>query len=353
MQNQPPASTGKVYEMLWDCRFCGTKKLLGKTHRFCPNCGGQQDPSWRYFPSDAEKVAVQDHVYVGADKICKACKSLNSAIAEFCGNCGAPLSDAPQAALVGNREKAEGESFETENLKERQQATAAEFITPKPAPRKGMSIPMLVLLVAIPLIIGGAIFALTRTRSAAAYVTGHHWERTIQILSLQPVPSKGNCDLLPLGAYNVDQRYEQVGSHRVPDGQECRTKQIDQGDGTFREEEQCTTTYRDEPDYGYVCYYVVNTWLPSREARAEGDKSTSLVWPDTNIRNSGCLIIGCEQEGSRSEQYVLTFKGDGDRTFECPVSYDLWNESNIERGFNIEVGQILKDFRCNTLKPVS
>jgi len=55
--------------MLWDCEFCGTKKLLGKTHRFCPNCGAQQDPKARYFPSDEEKVAVKDHVYVGVDKI--------------------------------------------------------------------------------------------------------------------------------------------------------------------------------------------------------------------------------------------------------------------------------------------
>src|SRR5215813_11562089 len=126
MQNQPvppgQQSGAKVYEMQWDCRFCGTKKLLGKTHRFCPNCGGQQDPTWRYFPSDAEKVAVQDHVYVGADRICPACKTLNSANAEFCGNCGSPMTKAAEAKKVGERQHAEGQAFETENLKERQKA---------------------------------------------------------------------------------------------------------------------------------------------------------------------------------------------------------------------------------------
>jgi hypothetical protein len=34
--------SGKTYEMLWDCRYCGTKKLLGKTHRQGPECGGEQ-----------------------------------------------------------------------------------------------------------------------------------------------------------------------------------------------------------------------------------------------------------------------------------------------------------------------
>src|SRR5687768_8288081 len=115
-------SDGNVYEMLWDCKFCGTKKLLGKTHRFCPNCGGQQDPSCRYFPADAEKVAVQDHVYVGADKICPACQSVSAASAEFCGNCGSPLDKAASAQTLGERKAGEGKTFEADNLKERQQA---------------------------------------------------------------------------------------------------------------------------------------------------------------------------------------------------------------------------------------
>ena len=29
-----------VFEMLWDCSYCSAKKLLGLTHRHCPNCGG-------------------------------------------------------------------------------------------------------------------------------------------------------------------------------------------------------------------------------------------------------------------------------------------------------------------------
>ena len=45
----------KTYEMMWDCGFCGSSKLLGKTHRYCPGCGAAQDPSTRYFPPEEEK----------------------------------------------------------------------------------------------------------------------------------------------------------------------------------------------------------------------------------------------------------------------------------------------------------
>ena len=34
----------KTYEMMWDCPYCGTKHLLGLTHRHCPNCGAARSP---------------------------------------------------------------------------------------------------------------------------------------------------------------------------------------------------------------------------------------------------------------------------------------------------------------------
>ena len=43
----------KVYE-LWACRYCGSRKLLGKSHRHCPSCGAPQQNAPRYFPADAE-----------------------------------------------------------------------------------------------------------------------------------------------------------------------------------------------------------------------------------------------------------------------------------------------------------
>ena len=64
-----------TYQMLWDCPYCGTPKLLALDHKHCPACGGAQDPTRRYFPKDDEKIAVEGHVFVGKDKICGACEA--------------------------------------------------------------------------------------------------------------------------------------------------------------------------------------------------------------------------------------------------------------------------------------
>ncbi len=358
MDNRPssiptPQNGAKTYEMQWDCKFCGTKKLLGKTHRFCPNCGAQQDPTWRYFPADSEKVAVQDHVYVGADIICKACQTLNSGKAEFCGSCGAPLTDAARAKQGATRVKGESESFAAEDLQKRQlpnQVPALAASKPAAKKRGGILNKWVIIAVVIVAVIIGAVFALTRTKNATAYVTGYKWDRSISIDVMQPVHNKTTCDSMPAFAYNVSRNYEQVDTKQVADGQTCQTKQIDQGDGTFREEQQCQTKYRSEPVMGYMCTFVTNQWVGSSPVVASGDKTTTVEWPQTNI-TSNCSAIGCKRESGRSETYTLMFKGDGDRPFECKVAYDLWQSTPIEKGFDVEVGTLLHNFICSSLKP--
>ena len=51
-------STEGVYEMFWDCAFCGTTALLGVTNRHCPNCGAPQDETRRYFPPPGKEVVA-------------------------------------------------------------------------------------------------------------------------------------------------------------------------------------------------------------------------------------------------------------------------------------------------------
>ncbi len=106
-------SDSNVYEMLWDCQFCGAKGNLGLSHRFCPNCGAPQNPDSRYYPSDEEKVAVHDHVFVGVDVTCPACNELNSAAAEFCGQCGSPLTEGARAKTLSSETASAGQAFQS------------------------------------------------------------------------------------------------------------------------------------------------------------------------------------------------------------------------------------------------
>ncbi len=104
----------RTYQMLWDCPSCGTCKLLGLTHRFCPNCGAPQDPTLRYFPPQDEAIAVEDHPLVGPDWRCSGCDAPNHARATFCGACGAPRSGDRPVALRHDVVSTSGAAFQGE-----------------------------------------------------------------------------------------------------------------------------------------------------------------------------------------------------------------------------------------------
>lgn len=350
-------SDEKVYEMLWDCKYCGTTKLLGKTHRFCPNCGAAQDPDTRYFPSDAEKVAVQDHQYVGADKICAACNALNSALAQFCGQCGSPMDKAAIARRLSDQSRAENEMFESSGsrdlAKERFDAEMQRIgVQPTPGAKTGLPNLVKIGLVAlVAVIVIGVLAALFWKREAAFSVAGHTWERVIEIERFKPRYESSWCDGMPFDAYGVSRELRQRSSRQVPDGQDCRVVRSDRSDGTFVERTECTTRYRDEPIYDDYCYYTVNRWDYERAVRAQGSSLADVpVWPQADIRQAG-TCIGCEREGRRSETYKVTLRGDDNRTYICAVPFERWQAMPVESTWKLDVGVITGQPDCGSLEP--
>lgn len=341
-----------VYEMLWDCKFCGTEKLLGKTHKFCPSCGAGQDPEWRYFPSDEEKIAVKDHVFVGADKTCPACSSLVAGNVEFCTRCGAPQTDAAQVKLLNNRTRTMAESFAREDRDARQVAEARGLNVKQPEVKKGLPWWGYALIGGGVLLIGFILFAVFAKRDAVGTVESFAWERTINIEEFRAVPGRSVCTSMPFDAYGVSRSYEQVGSRSVPDGEDCSMRQVDQGDGTFRQQRVCTTRYREEPVMDYVCSYLVNRWTNSRVAKSTGDKSVVLTWPATNLKCGGTgSSLGCERESARNEQYILNLRASGEKKYSCGVPFTMWDSARIEQAFEFKVGMVFDNPDCSTVKP--
>lgn len=351
-------SEHKVYEMLWDCKYCGTKKLLGKTHRFCPNCGAAQDPDTRYFPSDDEKVAVEDHEYFGEDKICPACSTLNSAKTEFCVQCGSPLTDAARARKLAEQSRAQEEKFESSGSRDVvQEQFNAEMqrvgVQTAPGARGGGLSPRAIGLIALAaIIVIGVLVALFWRRDTGAYVTGHAWERVIEVEEFGPRASGDWCDSMPGDAYNISRSERQRDTRQVPDGEDCRTVRSDNGDGTFSERTECTTRYRSEPVYDTFCSYTINRWAYERSVRAQGDSlADQPVWPDLNLRQTG-TCIGCEREGRRSETYRVMLRA-GENTYTCDVPFDRWQSMGIETNWNLAVGVVTGQPDCGSLKPAS
>lgn len=331
-----------TYEMLWDCSSCGTRQLLGKTHRRCPHCGAPQDPTRRYFPPEGHEVPVEGHVYVGVDWRCAACETPNSRAADFCVNCGNPREGNTSVKLV-----VDGPALD-KPAAVGPQGTAA--IDADPASSSSRSRRWLIAASAL----GGLAMVLLLvsifwTRETAVSIGGHTWRREIDVEQLAPRSSSSWCDSMPSDAYSV-RRSREVRSHRqIPDGQDCRTVRSDNGDGTYSTSQRCTTRYRSEPIYDDKCYYTVDRWGHERTERAEGvGTSPAPTWPPVRLGRTGSCL-GCEREGSRRETLTLKVRGPK-RSWDCEVDPARWLRLLDDAPAQVEVRVITGGAVCSTLR---
>lgn len=358
-------NANNVYEMLWDCQYCGTEGNLGLTHRFCPNCGAPQNPEARYFPADDEKVAVQDHQYVGVDVTCPNCNALNSAAANFCRQCSAQLDEsAVRANLLASRERAEGETFASSgsrDLVKEQFDEEMERIGVAPSTDKKkrgtFSLKRLISLIVLIVAGGGAFAFFNITTETDLVVTGHQWERSIRVETYQNFTVRSWRDSRPPGDNVLMQvgscRQEQRSTRRVPDGEECTTRQIDQGDGTFRQERVCQTTYRNEPVYDDMCTWTGQRWMTDRTERTNGNSlGDTPTWPTVQLNCVGQRRLGCEREAGRSEEYIVLYAAqDNDNRYQCSLPQTQWATSRLESSWIGEVRLIDSGgLRCDSLQ---
>ncbi len=324
-----------TYQMLWDCPYCGTTKLLGKTHRYCPSCGAAQDPDARYFPSDEDKVAVEDHVFTGADRRCPSCSTPMAAAASHCAGCGSAMDGAAEVE---------------------KKADPARTPPPaEPAPQKkkskvGCVIGCVALALALAVVAALAVVLLWK-EEAAVQVAGHSWERSIAIEEYRSVEEDAWCDEMPAGAHDVS-RSEEVRSHKkVEDGEDCTVKKKDQGDGTFKEIEECKPRYKEVPVYDDKCRYEVERWTKDRTVDASGAAlSDAPAWPTVKLGKQG-TCIGCEREGAKSERYTVHFSGEGGEDLSCDLPQSAWSGYAVGSRWTGEVGVVTGKLDCDTLAP--
>jgi hypothetical protein len=344
--------------MLWDCPFCGTQKLLGLSQRHCPACGGAQDPQARYYPSDADKVAVQDHIFFGADIVCPACATPNGARSSFCAGCGSPLQGGKAAQARSDQIAGPGQGFSGESIKDakaevraRRMATVdARMAKAQP---QGMSRGL-----KIGLIVGGIVLVVTAIvltlvfwkKEVALEVDSHAWTRTVEIETFKSVSESAWCDQMPKKAYSVTRSKEQRSTKKIPDGETCKTRRKDNRDGTFKEVKECTPKYREEPVYDQKCRFKIDKWVHARDAKAEGSsRDPAPAWPAVKLSKTG-TCKGCEREGKRTETYVLHYVDEtNEETHECEVSQQRWQETEPGSRWKAKVGMVSTSLDCDSL----
>jgi hypothetical protein len=344
--------TEKTYEMLWDCKYCAQRKNLGLTHRCCPSCGAPQDPTARYFPSDAEKVAVQDHPFVGADVLCPSCNQANSRSAKCCGQCGSPLD---RAVAVRTRSDQVGNAFAGESVVDARRELGAPpgYAPPPPVaptPKKGISFFWFVVPLVVIAAIAGGLFLLLRKRDGAFVVRDKSWDRSIAIEKRTTERSSDWCDSLPSGARTLGRHREQRSTKQVPDGQNCVTRRKDQGNGTFKEVQECTPKTRSEPVMDDKCDYEAEVWKVDRTAKSHGGATDAPSWPSTNLARANCSSLGCEREGTRTETYSVTL--DEPKTGEestCTLDATQWATLTKGGSYAGKIGVVTGHVDCDSL----
>ncbi len=306
----PSAPNEAVYEMFWDCRYCGQKKLLGLTHRFCAGCGAPQDPNARYFPPDHEKVAVKDHPYVGADVACPACKQPMSRAAKCCTNCGSPIDKGVEVARRADVVVPGPGMMPYGGMP---YGAMPHGVTPlgmaaAPAPKKSNALLFGILAAVGLLFVIGILVVIFWKREGVFEVTAHSWERNITIERYDVVRKSVWCDDKPIGARELSRRREQRGTKKERDGEICQMRKKDQGNGTYREVKECSPKYKDVPQMADRCEIEVNEWRIARTLTEKGASPKDPPrWPNVNLARGG-TCLGCEREGARTERYSLELR---------------------------------------------
>jgi hypothetical protein len=321
-----------VYEMLWNCAFCGTKALRGKTNRNCPSCGAPQDPARRYFPPPGQETAANT-TYEGVDRLCPACKTPNGARANNCCQCGSPLDGAASVQrVVDTSAGALG---------------AAALPVAAPRERRWGRWVVLGLLASA---LGFGAVAFFWKKPVGATIRSLTWSREIEIETLGPVRESAWCDSMPSDAFAVSRSRRQRGTTKIADGQDCSTRNVDRGDGTFERREVCTTRYREKAVYGDHCQYTVHRWRVSRTERAGGARSDPPRWPAVSLGRTGALL-GSERTGRHRQQYLVTLVDTQGRHYQCDKPEGQWLQYIVGRSYAIDVRVITGGLDCGSLKP--
>jgi hypothetical protein len=272
-----------------------------------------------YLPEDSREVTAADElrrVQDGPDWTCSFCAADNPADHAFCSSCGAARDGSQARPIVEHRKDAA--------------PPPPPPSPPAPSPgkaglQKGCLLGCLGLAALLALV-----WFLGRPQETTLTVSGHRWERTVDVEELRTVTEEGWEGELPAGARSLSSRREVHHHNRVQIGTETRTHTVtervqtgtervkvgerDLGNGYFedvyedrpvyeereREETYEEPVFREDPVYRTRYRYEVEKWMPAREARA-GAQDRSPRWPDPGLRSR-------EREGQRAAVYEVLFE---------------------------------------------
>ena len=314
-------------ELVWTCKQCGTKNP-GR-QKACTNCGATRGadvqlelPAEQNLISDAEVLKETGH---GADIHCPYCNAPNRGDAEVCVQCGGKLTGGqarPHGQVLGAYQSGPAaqvrcpacNSLNHPDAPRCQKCGAALGKEPSPAaepaagkvparPKAAVFIIAALVGVAICVALGFMLSQGMRTSELTGVVEGMKWERSVEVLELQPVERENWKDMIPSGASLGECRDEvrRVQAEPVAGAEEvCGTPYtVDQGNGVAKVVQNCE--YRIYEPY---CSYTVKDWVVANVLQVNGS-DVNPQWPAFTFSNE-------QRQGQRSENYQVVFSAGGE-----------------------------------------
>ena len=288
-------------------------------------------PGKRYFPPEGKETAASAQ-YDGADKSCPACQTPNGAKSHNCRHCGSPLDGAQEVGRVADQSSA---------------APKAGAATAKAPGKKKWWPWALGGVAALCCVFSGV--AMFWTKDVTVTVTAHEWKREIDVESMQAVSDDSWCDSKPSDAYNVSSRREQRSTKKIPDGEECSTRNVDRGDGTFERRRECHTKYREEPIYDNRCYYTVDRWKTRahRAGRGAGHLARARLAARAPVAHRE--LAGRRARGHTARDVHAEPQGQRRQGVQLQGAFPKWQAVADGLSKTIKVGVITDAAECDTL----
>lgn len=311
-------------ELEWTCKHCGT--INPGMKRVCTNCGAPIAEDDKFELPDQQELITDkdklDEAKTGPAIQCPYCNVFNPAGTKLCIQCGGDI----QAGLARQAGEVLG-AFDTAPVPDKPCPFCNQPVkaNAQRCPNCGGSLVEAALPVARPAaiskktpiwMIAGAVFLgllclgsvitfivmSNRTNNITASVADRQWQLSIEILAMQPVQKSDWSENVPTEAKNVvcQDRYKETSSVPVPNATEvCGTPYtIDVGSGAGKVVQDCEYQV-----YASYCKFSVMDWTVINTAVAEGSDDNPQ-WPVLSLQAG-------QQEGNRSESYLVSFAASG------------------------------------------
>jgi len=293
----------KIFEGLWDCKYCGTTEIKG-LNDYCPNCGKSKDINIKYyFNKDLTKELTDEYLFNVSitkkecdgkhpDWICNYCGNLNKFSNKVCSTCGA-VKENDIKNYFNNKVKNKINKIVSNN----------SYITNK-NDYKLFEIKFKYLLYFLLIVITIFITCFLPFKTEEEIITNLGWEYITTMEEYVDVDKSGwvlpNDAILKYTKEEI-RKYEKVFSHietktrivyeKVQDGYEIETYIINNGNGTFTEKTSQVPKYKivekeelyqepvyiDKPIYNIKYYYTVKEWVKGETYKNEGKGKIPII----------------------------------------------------------------------------